>query len=112
MSRGSQIISTPRSVSVRISRPAPCFRLIAACGSCQSTNGLPPSLRSFSRRAASSGSSGGANGSLSMTTSDSASPGTSTPSQKLALPSSTALPSARKRISNSLLEPSPWTSSG
>ena len=33
-SRGSPIISTPRSVSVRISRPAPCFRLIAACGSC------------------------------------------------------------------------------
>src|SRR3569833_2603483 len=31
-SRVSQIISTPRSVSVRISRPAPCFRLIAACG--------------------------------------------------------------------------------
>ena len=34
VSRGSQIISTPRSVSVRIRRPAPCFRLIAACGSC------------------------------------------------------------------------------
>src|SRR5574340_108675 len=31
-SRVSQIISTPRSVSLRISRPAPCFRLIAACG--------------------------------------------------------------------------------
>ena len=33
VSRGSQIISTPRSVSVRISRPAPCFSAITACGS-------------------------------------------------------------------------------
>ena len=38
------------------------------------------------------GSSGGANGSLSMITIDSASPRTSMPSQKLALPTSTALP--------------------
>src|SRR5215831_14095002 len=57
-----------------------------------------------SSRAARSGSSGGANGSLSMTTSDSASPCTSTPSQKLWLPRSTALPSARKRVSSSLHE--------
>ena len=32
-SRGSQIINTPRSVSSRISRPAPCFNVITACGS-------------------------------------------------------------------------------
>ena len=62
-------------------------------------------LRVASMRAASTGSSGGANGSLSMTTSDSASPRTSTPSQKTALPSSTALPSARKRASSSVREP-------
>ena len=31
--RVSQIINTPRSVSVRIKRPAPCFKLNAACGS-------------------------------------------------------------------------------
>ena len=30
--RGSQIISTPRSVSSRIRRPAPCFRLMIASG--------------------------------------------------------------------------------
>ncbi len=75
-------------------------------------NALPPSAASLASRAASSGSSGGANGSLSMTTTDSASPGTSTPSQKLALPSSTALPSARKRSSSSVFDPSPCTSSG
>jgi hypothetical protein len=102
--------STPRSVSVRINRPAPCFKLIAACGTCHAMNGLPPSARRRSRRAASNGSSGGANGSLSITTSDSALPGTSTPSQKLALPSSTALPNSRKRTSNSEREPSPCTS--
>src|SRR5712664_625986 len=61
--------------------------------------GLPPSRSSDSSRAASTGSSGGANGSLSMTTSDNASPRTSTPSQKLALPRRTALPSRRKRAS-------------
>ena len=87
-------------------------RLIAACGSCQSRNALPPSASSFFRRAASSGSSGGANGSLSMTTTDSASPATSTPSQKLAEPSSTALPRRRKRSRISVFEPSPCTSSG
>ena len=63
-------------------------------------------------RAASTGSSGGANGSLSITTTDSASPRTSTPSQNDWLPSSTALPSARKRASSSLREPVPCTSSG
>ena len=63
-------------------------------------------------RAASTGSSGGAKGSLSMITSDSASPRTSTPSQKLWLATSTALPSRRKRASNSLFEPSPCKSNG
>src|SRR5436309_1948159 len=47
-----------------------------------------------------------------MTTSESASPRTSTPSQKLALPRSTALPSRRKRSSSSLREPSPWSIRG
>src|SRR5574340_824168 len=32
MMRGSQIISTPRSVSSRINRPAPCFRVMMARG--------------------------------------------------------------------------------
>ena len=74
-------------------------------------NGLPPSARRRSTRREQR-ISGGANGSLSMTTSDSALPGTSTPSQKLALPSSTALPSSRKRTSSSERRPSPWTSNG
>ena len=30
--RVSQIINTPRSVSSRINRPAPCFNVITACG--------------------------------------------------------------------------------
>ncbi len=43
VSRGSQIISTPRSVSVRISRPAPCFRRSppAAAGSRRTDCRLP-----------------------------------------------------------------------
>ena len=48
----------------------------------------------------SSGSSGEANGSLSMATMESASPFTSTPSQKLPVASSTALPSSRNRWSS------------
>ena len=62
--------------------------------------------------AASTGSSGGAKGSLSMMTSESASPRTSTPSQKLWLPTSTALPALRKESSNSVRPRSPCTNSG
>src|SRR5437899_889971 len=51
-------------------------------------------------RARTSGSSGDAKGSFSMMTSRSASPFTSTPSQKLAVPSSTPLPSARNSSSS------------
>ena len=51
-------------------------------------------------RARTTGSSGEANGSLSMITRRSAGPCTSTPSQKLAVPSSTARPLARKRRSS------------
>ncbi len=81
--RVSQIISTPRSVSARMSRPAPCLSVMTAWGNWWTANGLNPFFASTSRRADSTGSSGGANGSLSMTTSESASPRTSTPSQKL-----------------------------
>src|SRR6266581_3284689 len=47
-----------------------------------------------------------------MTTSESASPRTSTPPQKLAAPTRTAFPSRRNRSSSSLREPSPWISRG
>ena len=61
-----------------------------------------PCFSITSMRAASTGSSGGANGSLSMITSESASPRTSTPSQKLWLPTSTALPALRNESSSSV----------
>ena len=53
-------------------------------------NAFLPSAFILSMRAASTGSSGGANGSLSITTSDKASPRTSTPSQKLLVATSSA----------------------
>src|SRR3569623_1630171 len=110
--RGSHYIKTPRSSPSRISRPTPCFSAIAACGNCESRNGSPPRRRSASSRACKTGSPGDANGSLSMITTDSASPRTSTPSQKLLVPSSTALPSMRKRCSSSRRGAVPCTSSG
>ena len=62
-------------------------------------------------RARTSGSSGEANGSFSITTRRSASPFTSTPSQKLAVPSNTPLPSARNSCSNRSRGASPCTNS-
>jgi hypothetical protein len=53
-------------------------------------NGSSPAWRIDSSRAAVSGSAGDANGSLSMTTSRRAAPGTSTPCQKLMVATSTA----------------------
>ena len=76
----------------RISRPTPCFSAIAACGIWNSKNGLSPARFMWSMRALVTGSPGEPNGSLSMITQESASPRTSTPSQKLEVPSSTALP--------------------
>src|SRR4029079_18987280 len=80
--RPSSTATMPRSVRVRIRRPNPCLSASAARGSWKSPNGSPPSSRMRSMRAAVSGSSGTANGIRSMTTSDNASPRTSTPSQK------------------------------
>ena len=86
--------------------------LITARGNWYSMKGLRPAARSLSMRAESTGSSGGAKGSLSITTSDRASPRTSTPSQKLWLATRMALPRKRKRSSSSVREPSPCISSG
>ena len=63
-------------------------------------------------RAAVSGSSGTANGMRSITTSDSASPGTSTPSQKLCVASSTEPMRSRSSASSTWRGRSPCTSSG
>ena len=112
MRRGSQIMSTPRSVSSRIKRPAPCLRLIIASGNWWCTKPFIPFFSMAVMRAASTGSSGGEKGNLSIITSDNASPRTSTPSQKLWLPISTPLPAARKRSSNSVRPASPWINKG
>ncbi len=63
-------------------------------------------------RAAISGSLGTSKGSLSTTTSDSASPGTSTPCQNEVVPSSTARGVVLNASTSAILLPSPWTSSG
>ena len=63
-----------------------------------------------SSRAIISGSAGDANGSLSIATTLSAWPRTSTPSQKLPVPSNTASPCLRNRRSRSSRGASPWAS--
>src|SRR3569833_1914677 len=110
--RGSHSINTPRSCTSRIKRPTPCFKVITACGNCASRKGSPPRLRNASSRACNTGSPGAANGSLSMITTDKASPRTSTPSQNLLVPSSTALPRVRKRCSRSRRGAVPCINSG
>ena len=77
----SKITTTPRSVFVRISRPNPCRRANTAFG----REKFIKALGSFSWRASRSGSVGGKKGSLSITRQLRASPGISTPCQKLAV---------------------------
>src|ERR1043166_5144100 len=62
--------------------------------------------------AATSGSVGTANGSLSMITHDNCSPRTSTPCQKLAVANSTAFGVSRNCLSSCPLEALPWTRHG
>ncbi len=100
----------PRSVPLRMSRPNPCRSERAAAGTCSSEKPSRPCSASASSRACTTGSPGGAKGSLSMTTSESASPGTSTPSQKLWVAKSTD-GSARNRSSSRCLGSSPWSRS-
>ncbi len=108
--RGSQITSTPWSLRSRISRPTPCFRAITALGSWSSAKGSPPLSLQSSTRALSSGSSGLANGSLSMITQESAAPRTSIPSQKLLVATSTARPFSTNSLSSRCLLSSPCNS--
>ena len=107
---------TARGRRDRAHRGSAALRLASARspppGICQSVNGLPPASRSASSRATSTGSSGAANGNLSMTTTLSASPATSTPSQKLAAPSSTPFPDARKSVSSRCRGAVPCTNNG
>ena len=110
--RGSHSTSTPRSCTSRINRPAPCFSAMTALGTCQPMKGLMPACSSASRRACNTGSSGAANGSLSITTTLNASPATSTPSQKLAAPSSTPWPLARNSSSRRWRGAVPCTNNG
>ena len=70
--------TAPRSVAVRMSRPAPWASSVAARGTSMMTNAWSPAR---SRRAWSSGSSGRGNGRRSIVTSDSDGPGTSMPCQ-------------------------------
>ena len=79
----------PRSVSLRIRRPAPCLSAMAACGRCKFLKALPPPATCALARACTSGSSGGAKGSLSITSSCKASPAMSMPSQNEAVATST-----------------------
>src|SRR3990172_4683603 len=83
--RRSKMTTTPRSLLERMSRPKPCRNLSTASGTVYSSKGRS----NCSARAATIGSDGTSKGSLTMTSTESASPGTSTPSQKLLVPSST-----------------------
>ncbi len=88
--------------------PKPWRRASAAAGTESSEKPSRPCSSSALSRAATTGSPGGANGSRSMITSESASPGTSTPSQKLWVAKSTE-GSARNSSSSRDLGRSPWS---
>jgi len=80
--RPSRIATMPRSSRRRISRPKPCLSAIAAAGSWIAANGSSPASARACIRAAISGSVCGANGSLSITTRLSASPGRRRPPER------------------------------
>src|SRR5712691_277109 len=97
--------TAPRSVDVRISRPNPCFNRSAAWGSASWLN----ESRSCSARAAKTGSVGTANGRRTTITQLSRSPGTSMPSQKVDVPSSSVRSVSWNDLSNWRRCPSmPW----
>src|SRR5213079_3022202 len=70
-------------------------------------NAFPPARWMRSMQAASTGSSGGLNGSLSITTTDNWSPFTSTPSQNVCDPTRIALGVRRNRSRSSFFEAQP-----
>src|SRR3990170_302178 len=103
---------TPKSSSLRRRRPIPCRSASTASGTWYSRKGSPPLSRIAWMRAVTTGSVGGAKGSLSITTQRSDSPGTSIPSQNVPVPIRTASASSRNALSRCIRGASPWTSSG
>lgn len=104
MIRRSKIATTPWSSWVRIKRPNPWRKRRMASGREYWEKGSSK----VSERAATIGSDGTSKGSLTITNTESACPGTSTPSQKARVPSSTARSELRKVSSRVLAEaPSP-----
>ena len=88
--RGSQTTSRPRSVSRADQAARALLQRDRRLGDeVVGERRCGPAPRAAATRASTSGSPGGGNGSLSMTTHCSASPGTSMPSQKLCEPTST-----------------------
>ena len=83
-----------------------------ASGTWKSANPSPPRATMASTLAATTGSPGDANGRRSTITQLRASPTTSTPCQKLDVPSSTAFGVERNWASSVDLGAVPWTSSG
>src|SRR5215207_10069229 len=102
---------TPRSVSERTRRPRACCKETAAAGSQTSANREAPAASTRRPRSASRGSSGRGKGSRSSTRSDRLSPGTSNPSKKVRVATSTLATSSRKRAARRAGTSSPWTSS-
>jgi len=104
----------PRSASVRSSRPQACTSRREASGTAISMKGLPPRASIHSANAASTGSSGTANGIFAITTCSQYAPGKSTPSAKLASPNSTLdSPSSTRALCLfrvSCLDRLPWIS--
>ena len=92
-----------------MSRPKPCLNRMTASGTWNSRKLLRPASSRRSTCAWTRGSVGTAKGSFTRMTISSAFPGTSTPSQKLSVPSSTAVPDPRKRSSSAERGPDvPW----
>lgn len=112
--RGSSTVTVPLSSSVRSRRPVACARRMPTSGTLRSMKAERPWASSHSRRAYSSGLSGTENGSFAQITWLQYSPGRSTPSARLAKPSSTerwpASMRARWRSISSRREHCPYTS--
>src|SRR5690606_19921100 len=98
----SSTTTIPRSNCVRITLPKPCRKVRMASVIEYSLNGSSK----VSDRAATIGSDGTAKGNLTITNTDNASPGISTPSQNARVPNKTARSVSRK-LSNNILADAP-----
>ena len=102
----------PLSSIVRSSLPAPWASSSAACVAATVMNPLPPRAATARCRAEASGSSGRGNGILSITTSCSAVPGTSTPCHRDSVPNRQVASSSVNCLTSWAVASSPWQSSG